>query len=199
MERKRKTKRPGCLPVVLVFILLLVAGYFGWKSDTAQRRFVYNWPYAREIHLYSAQYRVDPFLAVAVIKNESNFKPEAKSKTGALGLMQIMPETGAWIAKCTDFPNFRDNLLLKPELNIKFGCWYLAELENEFQNNEILMLAAYNAGRGTVKEWMKDYGWGYDFSDISQIPFSDTRIYVQKVLNDRNNYQNLYKKTLKNY
>ena len=137
---------------------------------------------------------MDPFLAVAVIKNESNFKPEAKSKAGALGLMQITPETGAWIAKCTDFPNFRDNLLLKPELNIKFGCWYLAELENEFQNNEVLMLAAYNAGRGTVKEWMKDYGWGYDFSDVSQIPFSDTRIYVQKVLNDRNNYQNLYKK-----
>lgn len=84
--------------MVLIFLLLMVAGYFGWKTDTAQRKFVYNWPYAREIHLYSAQYRVDPFLAVAVIKNESNFKPEAKSKAGALGLMQITPETGAWIA-----------------------------------------------------------------------------------------------------
>lgn len=78
-----------------------------------------------EIHQYSAQYRVDPFLAVAVIKNESGFNPDAESKTGALGLMQIMPETGSWIAKSTDFPNFKAKMLMLPELNIKFGCWYL--------------------------------------------------------------------------
>ena len=183
--------------MVLIFLLLMVAGYFGWKTDTAQRKFVYNWPYAREIHLYSAQYRVDPFLAVAVIKNESNFKPEAKSKAGALGLMQITPETGAWIAKCTDFPNFRDSMLLKPELNIKFGCWYLAELEHEFHGNEVLMLAAYNAGRGTVKEWMKDNGWGYDFNSISQIPFSDTRAYVQKVFGRPEQLPKFYTKNFK--
>lgn len=198
MVTRKKKSRPGCLPV-LFLVLLLIGGFFGWKTDYVQRRFVYNWPYAREIHLYSAQYRVDPFLCVAVIKNESNFKPEAESKTGALGLMQIMPETGAWIAKQTDFPNFRDKLLLKPALNIKFGCWYLSELEAEFHNNEVLMLAAYNAGRGTVKEWMKDYGWNYEFMDVSQIPFSDTRIYVGKVLADRNRYQQLYKKSLKGY
>lgn len=136
-----------------------------------QRRAVYQWPYGKEIHQYSAQYRVDPFLAVAVIKNESGFNPDAESKTGALGLMQIMPETGSWIAKSTDFPNFKAKMLMLPELNIKFGCWYLSELESEFQGNEILMLAAYNAGRGTVKEWMAENGWGFGFSDISAIPF----------------------------
>lgn len=85
--------------------------------------------------------------------------------------MQIMPETGSWIAKSTDFPNFKAKMLMLPELNIKFGCWYLSELESEFQGNEILMLAAYNAGRGTVKEWMAENGWGFGFSDISAIPF----------------------------
>lgn len=66
--------------MVLIFLLLMVAGYFGWKTDTAQRKFVYNWPYAREIHLYSAQYRVDPFLAVAVIKMKaiSNRRPNPR-------------------------------------------------------------------------------------------------------------------------
>ena len=58
-------------------------------------------------------------------------------KQGALGLMQIMPETGSWIAKSTDFPNFKAKMLMLPELNIKFGCWYLSELESEFQGNEI--------------------------------------------------------------
>ncbi len=187
------------MPALLVFLLLLTTSFFVWRTDFAQKKLVYNWPYAREIHLYSAQYRVDPFLAVAVIKNESGFKADAESHTGALGLMQIMPETGAWIARSTDFPNFRDELLLKPELNIKFGCWYLSELESEFHGNEVLMLAAYNAGRGTVNEWMEQYGWDYDFKDISQIPLGETRSYVGKVLADRDRYQQLYKRSLKDY
>lgn len=199
VRRRKKKKQQGCLPYILALLLMVLIAFLAWRSDMGQRRFVYNWPYAREIHLYSAQYHVDPFLAVAVIKNESGFNPDAKSKTGALGLMQIMPETGAWIAKCTDFPNFQDRMLLKPELNIKFGCWYLSELEEEFHGNEVLILAAYNAGRGTVKEWMQENHWGYDFKDLSAIPFSDTRVYVQKVMQDRDRYQQLYKKTLKNY
>lgn len=199
MKKRQKGKRSGCLPFLLVLLVLCVAGYFFWHTDYAQKRFVYTWPYAAEIHKYSAQYRVDPFLAVAVIKNESGFKPDAESKTGALGLMQIMPETGAWIAKSTDFPNFKAKMLILPELNIKFGCWYLKELEEEFSSNEILMLAAYNAGRGTVKNWMKEYSWGFDFGDISAIPFDDTRNYVRKVLNDRDSYEHLYKNSFKDF
>ena len=147
---------------------MAVAGFLIWRTDFFQRRAVYQWPYGKEIHQYSAQYRVDPFLAVAVIKNESGFNPDAESKTGALGLMQIMPETGSWIAKSTDFPNFKAKMLMLPELNIKFGCWYLSELESEFQGNEILMLAAYNAGRGTVKEWMAENG---DLASVIFPPF----------------------------
>ena len=90
-------------------------------------------------------------------------------------------------------------MLILPELNIKFGCWYLKELEEEFSSNEILMLAAYNAGRGTVKNWMKEYGWGFDFGDISAIPFDDTRNYVRKVLNDRDSYEHLYKNSFKDF
>ncbi len=196
-KKQQKKQHSGCLTAILVLVVLVFLGFQAWKTDFVQRKAVYNWPYSREIHQYSAQYRVDPFLAVAVMKNESGFKPDAESKTGALGLMQIMPETGAWIAKCTDFPNFKASMLTLPELNIKFGCWYLSELENEFQSNEILMLAAYNAGRGTVKQWMNEYGWGFGFDDISQIPFDDTRNYVRKVLHDRERYAVLYKNTMK--
>lgn len=189
-EQKKQSSRH--FHGLLALILVAVAGFLIWRTDFFQRRAVYQWPYGKEIHQYSAQYRVDPFLAIAVIKNESGFNPDAESKTGALGLMQIMPETGSWIAKSTDFPNFKAKMLMLPELNIKFGCWYLSELESEFQGNEILMLAAYNAGRGTVKEWMAENGWGFGFSDISAIPFSDTREYVRKVLYDRQRYAELY-------
>lgn len=194
VRRRRRRKNNGCLYFVLTFLVVLIGGgYFIFHTDYIQRKFVYPWPYTKEIHQYSAKYRVDPFLVVAVIKNESGFKPEAQSKPGALGLMQIMPETGAWIARTTDFPNFQAKLLKLPELNIKFGSWYLSELEHEFRGNEVLMLAAYNAGRGTVKGWMEERGWGYDFQDISSIPFADTRKYVDKVIKDRNRYQALYK------
>ena len=180
--------------MLLCIVFIAVAGYSIWSTDYVQRKSVYKWPYASDVHTFSAKYRVDPYLAIAVMKNESGFNPEAKSKTGALGLMQIMPDTGVWIAKSTDFPNFKDQMLLLPELNIKFGCWYLGELEHEFQDNEILMLAAYNAGRGTVKEWMEENEWDYNFNDISQIPFSDTRKYVELVRRDKKRYQELYKK-----
>ena len=181
------------LYLVLFLVCSSVLGYQIWLSDYAQRKFVYTWHYSNEIHTYSAKYRVDPFLVVAVIKNESGFKPAAASKPGALGLMQIMPETGAWIAKTTDFPNFKDKLLLLPELNIKFGCWYLGELEHEFKGNEILTLAAYNAGRGTVKDWMTENNWDFYFEDPDLIPFADTKKYVKKVLWDRRRYEELYK------
>lgn len=193
-QRRRRKSNFGCLFYFLLILLALGYGCFAiWESDYIQKKFVYTWPYSKEVHQYSAVQKIDPFLVVAVMKNESGFNPEAKSKTGALGLMQIMPETGAWIARTTDFPNFKDRLLLLPELNIKFGCWYLGELEHEFKGNKVLLLAAYNAGRGTVKEWMKENKWDYEFNDISKIPFDDTRKYVEKVLRDRDKYRSLYK------
>lgn len=194
LKKRRKKNKMSFFFFVLCVVFIVMTGYQIWSTDYIQRKSAYKWPYAKDVHTFSAKYRVNPYLAIAVMKNESGFDPEAKSKTGALGLMQIMPDTGVWIAKSTDFPNFKDKLLLLPELNIKFGCWYLGELEHEFQENEILMLAAYNAGRGTVKEWMAENEWDYQFNDISQIPFPDTKKYVEKVLRDKKRYQELYKK-----
>lgn len=192
MVRRRKRSHFGLYLFCMILVFIVVAGYQIWNTDYMQRKFVYEWPYATEVHTHSAKYRVDPYLVIAVMKNESHFKPEAQSHRGAMGIMQIMPETGAWIAKSIDFPNFKDKMLLLPELNIKFGCWYLSELEHEFKQNEVLMLAAYNAGRGTVTEWMKENGWDYNFNDVSQIPIEETRNYVKKVMEDQKRYQKLY-------
>ena len=108
MARRRK-KKNNSRKIWFVLILLCAVSLLGWKiwtSDEVQMRFVYMWPYQGEILEYSGKNKIDPFLVAAVIKNESNFDRKAVSKVGAIGLMQIMPDTGAWIAEQMGIKNF---------------------------------------------------------------------------------------------
>lgn len=199
--RSRRTKTHGRLYSWLLLLgVLLVIGFGGWKiwsSDTVQMRFVYMWDYQQDIVTYSKKNNVDPFLVAAIIKNESNFKHDAVSKVGAVGLMQIMPETGRWIAEQMGLENYQDSDLYQTRKNIRMGCWYVGELEHEFQHNLVLLMVAYNAGRGQTHEWMQENGWDYNFSDIKSIPYPDTREYVAKVMQDRDKYYLLYKDKIK--
>ena len=106
--------------------------------------------------------------------------------------MQLMPETAAWIAGQQKREGFVLSELEDPDSNIRMGAWYLASLQKEFDNNEILVLAAYNGGRGNVKTWMKDYGWTMGFTEINKIPFSETRCYAERVLSSKQRYYQLY-------
>lgn len=199
--RSRRTKTHGRLYSWLLLLgVLLVIGFGGWKiwsSDTVQMRFVYMWDYQQDIVTYSKKNNVDPFLVAAIIKNESNFKHDAVSKVGAVGLMQIMPETGRWIAEQMGLENYQDSDLYQTRKNIRMGCWYVGELEHEFQHNLVLLMVAYNAGRGQTHEWMQENGWDYNFNDIKSIPYTDTREYVAKVMQDRDKYYLLYKDKIK--
>lgn len=199
--RSRRTKTHGRLYSWLLLLgVLLVIGFGGWKiwsSDTVQMRFVYMWDYQQDIVTYSKKNNVDPFLVAAIIKNESNFKHDAVSKVGAVGLMQIMPETGRWIAEQMGLENYQDSDLYQTRKNIRMGCWYVGELEHEFQHNLVLLMVAYNAGRGQTHEWMQENDWDYNFNDIKSIPYPDTREYVAKVMQDRDKYYLLYKDKIK--
>ena len=174
----------------------LVAIYLLISMPTVQKKFLYPFPYRSTVKSYSSRWKVDKFLAVAVMKVESNFSEEAHSQSGAVGLMQIMPETAAWIAYqlgeppeevADDIENLHD-----PETNIRYGTWYLAELKDEFKGNDVLTLADYNAGRGNVHEWMEKNNWGENFSDADKIPYPETRDYVKRVLHCREKYSELY-------
>lgn len=199
--RSRRTKTHGRLYRWLLLLgVLLVIGFGGWKiwsSDTVQMRFVYMWDYQQDIVTYSKKNNVDPFLVAAIIKNESNFKHDAVSKVGAVGLMQIMPETGRWIAEQMGLESYQDSDLYQTRKNIRMGCWYVGELEHEFQHNLVLLMVAYNAGRGQTHEWMQENVWDYNFNDIKSIPYPDTREYVAKVMQDRDKYYLLYKDRIK--
>lgn len=193
IKRRRRLDWRPWLAMGAVVLAVLWGCWRVWNSDAVQMRFVYMWDYQQNIITYSRRNKVDPFLVAAIIKNESNFEHKAVSGVGAVGLMQIMPETGRWIAEQMGLGEYKDSDLYQTKTNIRMGCWYLGELEHEFKNNMALVMIAYNAGRGQTHEWMEKNGWDYDFNDIKAIPFPDTREYVSRVLQDRDKYYLLYK------
>ena len=178
---------------LLLLAVLCFAGWRIWRSDAVQMRFVYMWPYQNEIVTYARRNNIDPFLVAAVIKNESEFRPGAVSSVGAIGMMQIMPETGEWIARQMGLDNYSIHSLYNPGINIRMGCWYLSELKHEFKDNMLLMMMAYNAGRGNTHGWMNANGWDYSFGEIRDIPYPESKSYVANVLHDRDEYYRLYK------
>lgn len=189
MEAKRRVVSfaVGMCVLLAAFVAFLVL-----QHEDVQRNYIYPYEYREYIAEYGQRYDVDPYLVAAVIKTESKFKSNAKSSHGAVGLMQLMPETAVWIAGQLEDMQFSPSRLQEPLCNIRYGTWYLGSLQAEFRGNEVLTLAAYNAGRGNVLEWMEKYGWGYDFQDISAIPFRETEEYVRSVLKNKAKYHQLY-------
>lgn len=188
-KRKRVDRLAGA--AVLLFLLLLGIGLLT-QTDMFQKKYIYPYPHQKIIAQYAAAYHVESALVAGVIMSESKFKNEVHSPRGAVGLMQLMPDTARWIAEQLGDERYDMEKLHEAETNIRFGTWYLSSLREEFNGNEVLALAAYNAGRGNVRSWMEVYGWDMSFCDISQIPYLETREYVAKVLKNKEKYQKLY-------
>ena len=144
-----------------------------WKPSPEIRQII-NESAAREA--------LSPFLIEAVMFTESKYDEEAVSKAGAVGMMQLMPETAGWISEQSGLPSEH---LESPAENIPLGAWYLNFLLKKYHNNEVLALAAYNAGRGNVDEWIEELGWKEDFSGLDEIPYPETREFVKSVVTVR--------------
>jgi soluble lytic murein transglycosylase len=155
---------------------------------------VYPNKYSSEITKYSKQYGVDPILVKAVIKAESNFRPGVKSSKNAYGLMQITPATAEWVGKEMKIDSFSLDKLYDPDFNIKMGCWYLSNLNEQFNGSVDLVLAAYNGGPGNVQKWLNDKEHSKDGKNLHYIPFKETDKYVKKVKVNYNIYKLLYSK-----
>ncbi|GCD09163.1 lytic transglycosylase domain-containing protein [Clostridium tagluense] len=148
--------------------------------------------YEEHIVTYSQRYNVDPCLVAAVIKAESDFNGKAMSNRGAYGLMQIMPDTGLWIAQNMQLKDYKVEKLYDNEINIAMGCWYINNLNTEFNGDIDLVLAAYNGGRGNVQKWLKNKEYSQDGKKINNIPFGETDKYVKKVKTNYKIYFKLY-------
>jgi soluble lytic murein transglycosylase len=134
-------------------------------------RIRYPLAYEPIIRGHARNYGLDAALVAAVIYQESKFRVDARSKSGARGLMQLRPQTAHGIALRTGGTQFRLDDLENPELNVRYGCWYLRHLLQKY-GDERLALAAYNAGQANVDEWRRE-GRG--------IAFAETRAYVTRV------------------
>lgn len=190
---KTKRKMSFWKKLLLMILVLASLSYFIWQNEDFQRKYLYPYDYQDTINFYADRYEVDRNLVASVILAESKFRQDATSVHGARGLMQIMPETGSWIATQIEDDSFSVDKLYNVNMNIKYGTWYLSELQTEFEGNEVLALAAYNAGRGNVYEWMEKYHWDVNFKDYTKIPFPETREYVKRVLENKKHYNKLYK------
>ena len=190
---KTKRKMSFWKKLLLMILVLASLSYFIWQNEDFQRKYLYPYDYQDTINFYADRYEVDRNLVASVILAESKFRKDATSVHGARGLMQIMPETGSWIATQIEDDSFSVDKLYNVNMNIKYGTWYLSELQTEFEGNEVLALAAYNAGRGNVYEWMEKYHWDINFKDYTKIPFPETREYVKRVLENKKHYNRLYK------
>ncbi len=125
---------------------------------------------------------IDPAWVYAVVRQESAMMPFVRSPVGAVGLMQVMPETGKDIAKQLRVSHFNSRQLLKPETNIHFGSYYLSKVLQEFNHNPVLATAAYNAGPHRIRKWTPRKGEVDADIWVDTIPFDETREYVRLVM-----------------
>jgi len=163
--------------------------YRALKSQRTYWEFLYPFPYLEAIANWSQERRLNPLLVTALIRQESRFMPGIRSSAGAVGLMQVMPDTAAWIAKQISLPSYRLNY---PDDNIKLGTWYLDYTHREYSNNSMLAVASYNAGSGAVANWVRRNP-NMDVDEfIEAIPYKETRGYVKSVFGNYWNYLRIY-------
>ena len=146
------------------------------------QRLRYPLEYEQIVRGHARNYRLDPALLAAVIYQESKFQADAKSDSGAIGLMQLQPETAKGIAIRTGGSRFQTSDLYNPEINVRYGSWYLRHLLDKY-DDERTALAAYNAGQRNVDTWR---------AEGKEIQFSETRAYVDKVEDLKGVYRDAY-------
>lgn len=160
--------------VLLLTVAVVLAAAFGTIHLTRPAwydRLWYPLKHSEIIRSHAHNYRLDPALLAAVIYQESKFRADARSGRGAIGLMQLLPETAKGIALRTGGAKFTVSDLWDPELNVRYGSWYLRHLLDKYGDEE-LALAAYNAGQRNVDDWLRR-GVG--------IQFDETRHFVARI------------------
>ena len=145
-------------------------------------RLWYPLRYSAIVRGHAANYHLNPALLAAVIEQESKFNPDARSSTGAVGLMQLQPATAEGIAIRTGGSKFRLSDLTNPEINVRYGAWYLRHLLDKY-HDERTALAAYNAGQENVDRWQAAH---------EGVQFSETRAYVSRVERLKGIYRRAY-------
>ncbi len=153
-------------------------------------KLVYPVHYSDSVYRYSDEYEIDPMLIFSIMKTESKFFPYAKSRRDAKGLMQLMDMTYEYAG---DYVANSKESIYDPDTNIKVGCWYVRKLSEEFNYDNDLVVAAYNAGPSNVKKWLHDERYSKNGLELEDIPYGETKSYVNKVLKNYEKYNKIYR------
>lgn len=189
-RKKKKTKRKAAVLLVLILLAAAIAFAVYHNANRSLQKTLYPLKYEKYVATYCRKYNLEESFVFAVIKCESSFQSDAVSSAGAMGLMQIMPDTFTWLKTKTgeDLPQ---KMLFDPETSIRYGCLLYSMFIEQF-GTEAEAVAAYHAGPNSVKKWLEDENYSKDGKTLYDIPFSSTKAYVQNVMKTKDIYEKLY-------
>lgn len=192
MKRRRKRNNGFSVFIFLMALAAAIAYAYVYVLPTIR----YPVRFEGEIRQAAGMYGMPPELIAAIVNTESGYDPMARSSVGAMGLMQIMPDTGRWIAgKFDEDGGYRDDWLYTPEYSLKYGCWYVHFLLSRYDGSFTNTVAAYHAGQGAVDEWLKNPDLSRDGRVLTDFPETahHTKNYVNKVRKAYDYYQKAYR------
>lgn len=189
-----KKRSPLSVLIEIALLALLIVGAY-YLLRTGYRRYMlkaYPLLYTETVQWYADEYGISPSLIYGLIRTESEFNPNAVSSADAKGLMQLTDATFAWAQqRSPENEELPPEQLFDPEVNIHYGTYVLALLNQQFDNQDTV-LAAYNAGAGRVSGWLKDPACSTDGVTLEDIPYQETADYVQRVRKSQEMYRELY-------
>ncbi len=194
-RRKRKNRTLKTTLTVFIIAVIVLLAVFGVIYGTERwQKEKHPLKYGEYVSRYSREAGLDEYLVYAFIKTESGFDEKAESYLGARGLMQIMPETFEWIRYRLDEendPEISFDSMYEAEVNIRYGCYLLKYLSDEFGGGLTEIAAAYHAGNGSVSAWLENEEYSEN-GRLIKIPNSDTAHYVDKISKAYETYCKLY-------
>ena len=191
-RRSRQWRRTFLTILASALTVLIALG--AWALFGRDRADLSRYPmtYAPEIRAAAAEFSLDPAYVASVVLAESSFDAEAVSSVGAIGLMQIMPDTGEWIAGKLEDEPFDVQRLYQPEVNLRYGCWYLRFLLDRYDGDMYTASTAYHQGQGRVDQWLEDPEYSEDGRTLTAISSAVTDTYVNRIMESYAHYQELY-------
>ena len=160
-------------------------------QDIILRR-IFPKEYSEYVERYAAEFDIDPLLIYSIIKAESNFDQRARSRVGAIGLMQVMEPTAIEVAQGLGIDIYDTSKLYQPSINIRIGVAYFRTLKDLYDGNKNLAIIAYNGGRGNVSAWIAEGVIQPDGSDPENVPFPETNMYIRRILRNYEIYRRIY-------
>jgi soluble lytic murein transglycosylase len=177
---------------VVVIVAIGLAAYWLVSARTVVpvlTEKLYPIHYQQGIARVADRYDLDPYLVAAMVRTESDYDPKAVSHAGAVGLMQLMPDTAEWITRLDSWKGPKNPTLTDPDDSLELGACYLAYLTKRFAGDMVAAVAAYNAGQGAVDDWLA--AGTHDALQLADIHFQETRDFVKRV----EHFRDLYKRT----